>query len=369
MTQGRTPIIDLFAGAGGLGLGAVAAGGDLRLSVDSDFYSCETLRINDRHPGEVLQADVTDLTGLKLRSAAGLSDADDVIVIGGAPCQPFSKAAYWLDRGDEAAFRRARSRGEVVDRLHAPIEARPDSRRTLVSEYMRLVLETDAEGFVFENVPSILHPRNKAVFEALEQDAVDAGYSVRRVVATATQFGSPQSRQRVFLLGSKQSTPEAPNPTHGPGGARAIVTAGEAIGALDGDEFFEDGEVVTGTWAAHLREVPPGMNYKHHTAWAGHPSPAFEAETRYWNFLLKLSPERPSWTIPASPGPWTGPFHWTSRRLRIRELAALQSFPEDYTFAGPRREQVRQIGNAVPSVMGAAMVRAVLVAIETKANR
>ncbi|WP_439691113.1 DNA cytosine methyltransferase [Curtobacterium sp. SP.BCo] len=363
MAQSKIPVIDLFAGAGGLGLGAVAAGGDLRLSVDSDSYSCETLRINPDHPGEVLQADVTTVSGPDLRRRAKISASDPVVVIGGAPCQPFSKAAYWLDNGDEAAFRRARSRGEVGERLHAPIEARADSRRTLVSEYMRLVLEVDAEGFVFENVPSILHPRNKAVFEALEQDAEEAGYRIRRVVATAAQYGAAQNRQRVFLLGSKRSIPDAPSPTHGGDGLSPVVTAGEAIGDLDRQEYAEEGEVVSGRWAQHLREIPPGMNYKHHTEWAGHPSPTFEAETRYWNFLLKLSPDKPSWTIPASPGPWTGPFHWSSRRLRVRELAALQSFPVDYSFAGPRREQVRQIGNAVPSVMGAAMVASVISAI------
>ena len=242
MSQSKTPIIDLFAGAGGLGLGAVAAGGDLRLSVDSDFHSCETLRQNNVHPGEVLQADVTAITGADLRRSAGVAEAEALVVIGGAPCQPFSKAAYWLDKGEEAAFRRARSRGEVAERLHAPIEARTDSRRTLVSEYMRLVYEADAAGFVFENVPSILHPRNRAIFEALEQDAADAGYHTRRVVATATQYGSPQNRQRVFLLGAKDRMPEAPSPTHGAEGLLPIVTAGEAIGDLDRDEYFEEGE-------------------------------------------------------------------------------------------------------------------------------
>jgi DNA (cytosine-5)-methyltransferase 1 len=97
-----------------------------------------------------------------------------------------------------------------------------------------------------------------------------------------------------------------------------------------------------------LAEVPPGWNYKWHTAWAGHPRPSFVTETRFWNFLLKLSPELPSWTINASPGPWTGPFHWSTRRLRTPELGALQTFPRGYKFAGPRRERVRQIGNAVP---------------------
>ncbi|PPI20184.1 DNA cytosine methyltransferase [Rathayibacter sp. AY1B1] len=360
-------IIDLFAGAGGLGIGANLAGGDVRLSVDSDIHSVETLKMNATSKNErALRADVTALSGIDLRNHANLSRSEDVIVIGGAPCQPFSKAAYWLDPGDEASYRRAKARGEQAFRSGTPIQAREDSRRTLVHEFWRLVRETDAPGFVFENVPSILHPRNRHIFEALKSDAEDAGYSTTTIVATATNFGAPQSRQRAFLLGSLNGAPEEPRPTHSQHGLADTaewVTAGDALEPLDTKS--ENAEVVSGKWAQHLQEIPPGMNYKFHTAWAGHPTPTWETETRYWNFLLKLSPDRPSWTIPASPGPWTGPFHWSGRRLRIPELAALQNFPPNYRFAGPRREQVRQIGNAVPSVMAEAMVKSVLKTLGT----
>ena len=358
-------VVDLFAGAGGLGLGAELAGGRLVLSVDNDSYSCETLRLNKSARASVIEGDVTTLRGEDLLNAGGLRPTDDFVVVGGAPCQPFSKAAYWVDPGNEAAYRRARSRGDAVTKPAPLLEAREDSRRTLVHEFLRLVIEMDAPGFVFENVPSILHPRNKHIFEALRSDAEAAGYFTRTVVGTATHFGVPQARQRVFLLGSKEAIPEEPVATHGePGlGLQPIVTAGESLEPFSGDEFFEQGEDVDGRWAQHLREVTPGMNYKFHTAWAGHPSPTFETETRFWNFLLKLSPSRPSWTLAASPGPWTGPFHWDNRRLRTVEMAALQTFPADYVFAGPRRERIRQIGNAVPVKMGSAMIASVMSSI------
>lgn len=362
--KSQIPVIDLFSGAGGLGLGAQSTGGELRLSVDNDRYSVDTMLANPAlHGGTAVRGDVTALTGADLRQEAGLSLTEDVVVVGGAPCQPFSKAAYWVDPGKEAAFRRARARGESMERPMEPIAARPDSRRTLVHEFLRLVCESDASGFVFENVPSIMHPRNKHIFEALRADAESAGYSTTTVIATASDYGAPQTRQRVFLLGSLNEAPVAPEPTHAEKPGEDLlpwVTAGEALERFSGPEFAEEGEVVSGRWADHLRDIPPGMNYKFHTAWAGHPNPTFVTETRYWNFLLKLDPDRPSWTIPASPGPWTGPFHWSSRRLRIAELAALQGFPTGYTFAGPRREQVRQIGNAVPSMMASAMVGSVL---------
>lgn len=366
----QIPIIDLFSGAGGLGLGAKQAGGSLVLSMDNDRFAHSTMVANPSlHGGIATLADVTAVRGSDLRAMAGIGRGDDLIVVGGAPCQPFSKAAYWLDEGKDAAYRRARARGEVAARPDEPTEARPDERRTLVSEYWRLVSESNASGFIFENVPSILHPRNRPVFDALYAQAQASGYHLTRVVAKATEFGVAQSRQRVFLLGSRYAQPVPPSPTHSNTDPTlpSFVTAGQAIGHLDTIDRHEPEEVVKGTWAEHLAEIPPGMNYKHHTAWAGHPHPTFVTETRYWNFLLKLSPDKPSWTIPASPGPWTGPFHWTGRRLRTVELAVLQGFPEDYVFSGSRRERVRQIGNAVPAPMARAMAQSVLRTFTTSA--
>jgi DNA (cytosine-5)-methyltransferase 1 len=173
------------------------------------------------------------------------------------------------------------------------------------------------------------------------------------------------------VIGCRYGAPSLPRPTHALQPTRAsalkpIVGAGEVIEEYGSDKYFEPEEVVRGRWAQHLREVPPGWNYKAHTAWAGHPRPSFETETRFWSFLLKLAKERPSWTIAASPGPWTGPFHWESRRLRTPELAALQGFPRDYIVRGARRERVRQIGNAVPVPVAAALVRSLLEATECR---
>ena len=74
-------------------------------------------------------------------------------------------------------------------------------------------------------------------------------------------------------------------------------------------------------------------------------------------FLLKLHPLEPSWTIISQPGHYEGPFHWTSRRLRLEEIAGIQTFPEDYLFCGSRRSVHKQIGNAVPPLLGKAMIK------------
>lgn len=362
----KIPLIDLFAGAGGLAIGSEMAGADVRLSVELDATCCSTLRENFRKPShKVLQSDVSSLSGKDLRKYANLSASDPLIIVGGPPCQPFSKAAYWTDPGDESRFRRARARGEEVESPRAQLGPRLDQRRDLVGEFVRLVEESKATGFLFENVLSILHPRNKGLVDQLLSSFRRMGHKVTVVKVNAAEYGIPQLRQRLFILGHRAKQPMAPKPTHSldrekKNGLKLPVYAGAALKGLDKPCYSEPEEVVTGRWAKHLQEIPPGWNYKWHTAWAGHKEPSFEAETRFWSFLLKLSPDKPSWTIAASPGPWVGPFHWESRRLRTVELAALQTFPRKYKFSGPRRERVRQIGNAVPPQLAAVMIRQLL---------
>lgn len=359
------PVIDLFAGAGGLSIGATQAGGEVRASIELDATACETLSKNSRLHGAVANNDVSQLSGEDLRTIAGLTSTDPLIVVGGAPCQPFSKAAYWVENGDEARYRRARAAGEQSQKPQTKSEARPDERRNLVMEFWRLINESNANGFVFENVPSIRHPKNRPVLDAFKNATEQAGFYVTETLGKAVEHGVAQKRERVFLLGSKLRKPEVPAPTHSLPGKEdryllPTFSTGEALDGLDDKRFFEPEEVVQGRWADHLKSVPPGWNYKAHTAWAGHPDPTFVTETRFWNFLLKLDPAKPSWTLAASPGPWTGPFHWNSRRLRTVEMAALQGFPKEYEFAGSRRERVRQLGNAVPPPMARAMVAAVM---------
>lgn len=375
------PVVDLFAGVGGLGIGAREAGADVRLAVELDPVACATLGKNTRwaEKTDVLEADVTLLTGKQLREAARLGRRDQLVVIGGAPCQPFSKAAYWTEAGDDAAYRRARAAGiRNMARPPAPTIPRSDGRRTLVEHFARLVIESDADAFLFENVPAIAHPRNRPMLDGLVRVLSAAGHQITVTKVNAVAYGVAQRRERVFVLGSKVKVPESPRPTHRTAAGatsqadmnlKPMPTAGEACAPFRSTRYFEAEEVIHGRWADHLRTVPPGWNYKAHTAWGGHPNPTFETETRFWNFLLKLNPDLPSWTIAASPGPWTGPFHWDSRRLRVPELAALQGFPADYKLVGSRREQVRQLGNAVPPPVARQMVGAVLATLEVSNSR
>ena len=110
----------------------------------------------------------------------------------------------------------------------------------------------------------------------------------------------------------------------------------------------------------HLLElVPPGENYLFFTKERGHASPKFVWRSRYWSFLLKLSPHRPSWTIQANHSNNMGPFHWKNRYLRISEIKRLQTFDDHYEIAGDYRTQWKQVGNAVPPELARVIASAI----------
>ncbi|HCC56380.1 MAG TPA: DNA cytosine methyltransferase, partial [Solibacterales bacterium] len=345
----------------------------------------ETLRVNPQfRKTAILRADIAKLSGAALLQAAQMKRGEVGHLIGGPPCQPFSKAGYWTSSGDEARRREAqRAEGGFGDgpkekqksakrsRVHDPDR---DPRSGLLDEYVRILRSTQPEGFIFENVTSILHPTSRAMFDRFIAACRGVGYAVNYFPLNAANFGVAQKRKRVFVAGLKgKVAPSGPKATNriedepGEDGLPRAVSAGEAIAPFASKAQSEPNEVITGKWAQQLFEVPPGWNYKALSSWAGHPRPVFEAESRYWHFLLKLHPDKPSWTIAASPGPWTGPFHWDNRRLRTAELAGLQGFPVSYEFAGTVRSKRRQIGNAVPPPLAAAVIR--LVAAEICGTR
>lgn len=181
----------------------------------------------------------------------------------------------------------------------------------------------------------------------------DVAYAPAVFTFDAADYGVPQHRRRVFVVASRKGRMfELPAATHGrelaeAGGAR-FATAWDAIGDLAEND---DGPAATGAWAELLPSIPEGQNYQFHTR-RGDGEPLFGWRTRYWSFLLKLAKNRPSWTIQASPGSATGPFHWSNRRLSVRELARLQTFPDRWEFAGGSTAGRRQIGNAVPVAVG-----------------
>jgi DNA (cytosine-5)-methyltransferase 1 len=331
--------ISLFSGAGGLDLGVERAGYRVLAAVEYDTDAAATLRANFPH-SEVLERDIRTIETRELLKAAGLRVGEADLLIGGPPCTPFSKSGNWLE------YKRTGK----------------DTNADLLDHYLRILSEAKPRSFLLENVFGLAYRNHNAFWlKRLLSMFRELGYQVDHRVLLAADYGVPQRRQRLFILGSKDATPDFPTPTHsGPHETRRgwdeslvpHVTSKQAIGDLARQRSLtEPEEVVTGTFAHLLPEVPPGENYLYFTAKRGHPEPLFEWRSRYWNFLLKLDPNQPSPTIQAQPGPWVGPFHWQSRRLRLAEIKRLQTFPDDYEIVGSRRSAQIQIGNAVPPLL------------------
>lgn len=313
-----------------------AAGFNLLWANDSDPYACRTYEDNlGDHIvcGDVLEADIPQ----------GLSPD---VVVGGPPCQGFSVIGK-MDRSD------------------------PRSRHVF-----NLIDVADAAGarcFVLENVKALAtSPRWADVREALIEHATDHGFVAKLFVLNAADYGVPQTRERMFLVGIRDQVPEAPPPTT----AEARPTVREALDDLPPFGSPGNNSVVK------AKVVPAADPIMRPTAFMG--SLLFNGSGR------PLHLNSPAKTLPASMGgnatpildqdelehgkePWVVEYHRRLtnggrplkraprrlRRITVEEAAALQSFPSGWTFAGPQVAQLRQIGNAVPPLLALHVARAV----------
>lgn len=330
--------IGIFSGAGGLDVGAKRAGANLIRAVEIDADSVATLRANFPKL-RIDHADIAQVQFLEHRDSN-----QPRILIGGPPCQPFSKNGYWV-----------KSENRLIEK----------DPRNMVSQFLRAVEEVQPNGFLFENVDSLLHRPNLHVIENFIEAVSALGYRCRLHRANAADYGVPQVRKRIFVFGIRKrgrALLPAPTPTYSATpekfGLRPYNGVGAALKDFESDAYFEPSEITAnGTYAAELANVPPGSNYIALSHLEGYKGRTFRRGGRFWNFLHKLHPEQPAITIAAQPGPWVGPFHWTNRRLRVPEISAIQTFPRNYKFIGNRRSIQKQIGNAVPCLLAEAMVR------------
>jgi len=342
-------VVSLFSGCGGLDYGFEAAGWHIPFRNDVDSHSCRTLRLNG--DGAALCAPVEGLSPRDIRKHVGNGKNAVDLVIGGPPCQPFSKSAYW-SRGD-------------TRRLEDP-------RANTLNEYFRIVEDLTPKAFLLENVHGISYSGKEEGFQFLIQRIRDINrkkgtdYKPCWRVINAADYGVPQLRVRFFLVAFRDGKNfKFPEPTHGDVDAvnpslfdidrEPYTTAWDAIHDIQPDN--DEKLAVGGKWANLLPSIPEGENYLWHTDRKGG-LPLFGWRTRYWSFLLKLAKNRPSWTIQAQPGSAVGPFHWENRKLSRREMAAIQTFPEAFNIDSPRAEIQRQIGNAVPSLIAEMLGRA-----------
>lgn len=311
----RAPrVLSLFSGGGGLDLGFERAGAETVVCVDNDPESCKTLRYN-RPQWNVFEGDIR-----KYKPA--VEDID--VVIGGPPCQGFSSAG----KGDPN-----------------------DPRNYLWQEYFRVVDAVKPRAIVLENVSALAHGRNGDHLQGIMRALEKSGYKFEMGVLNAADYGVPQARRRLIVIGLRDGEPSLPEPTT----KGTPVTVKDAIGDLENAPYDRE-----------FSHVPP--NHAPHVAarWAGL-APG-EVDPNYRRGRLDY--DKPSVTIRAGGGygprgdhlaGFHPPIHPTQpRQLTVREAARIQSFPDDWILQGSKTAQGRQIGNAVPVKLGEAIGRHVV---------
>lgn len=329
-------MISLFSGAGGLDLGFARAGFTPLWANDVDPFAVQTYNANI---GEhAVCGDVT---------AVLMPEVSPDVVIGGPPCQGFS----------------------VIGRMRSD-----DPRSRHVSNFFDVVERLEPQAFVMENVKALgVNPRWAPLRDELRHRAESLGYSSRLVLLNAADYGVPQARERMFLMGVRGGeAPSVPQATT----AGRPMTVREALALLPA--YGSPGNDTT----SGARVVPSRVPVMRPTARKG--SLLFNGSGR------PLDLDQPAKTLPASMGgnatpivdqdelehgadPWVVGYHARLargsrplkrapshlRRLTVEEAAALQSFPSDFRFVGPRGAQYRQIGNAVPPGLGQAVAESI----------
>ena len=326
-------ILSLFSGGGGLDIAFHDAGFDAIQMVELNPRYVETLKLNAQE-GRIFEG--TEPLCIDIRDFQALDNLQIDFIVGGPPCQTFS-----------AAGRRA-----------AGVPGLDDPRGMLFQEYVRILHELKPKGFLFENVYGIIGAQGGKAWREIFNTFESAGYKISFRILDAADYGVPQHRERLIIVGLQDKYFAFPRPTHGPDSIdqRPYYTSGLAIQDLED----EKPEMVGGRYGYLLRDIPPGLNYSFYTEEMGHPYPHFSWRSKFSDLLYKADPDMPVRTIKAQGGQYTGPFHWDNRPFSIGELKRLQTFPDDYILAGGRLASIEQIGNSVPPQFGRMMAIAVL---------
>lgn len=373
--------IDLFAGAGGMSLGFEQAGFDIAAAVEIDPVHCAVHEFNFPET-KVIPHSVEGLSARRIRDLAGIDNREVDCVFGGAPCQGFSLIGH---------------------------RALDDSRNSLVRDFVRIVAELDARTFVFENVKGLTVGKHKTFLKELVSAFDEAGYDVRLPwkVLNAGNFGVPQSRERLILMGARKgdTLPDYPDPIVNIAGKSKRIsdlpngpTCEQALGDLpDADRFDEllfgdaqktDKFASPSNYAAELRCMTnDAWHYGHVRDWdrsqltssarTGHTeisrrrfSETREGTVEPISRFFKLPSDGVSNTLRAGTdgarGAFTSPrpIHYSyDRCVTVREMARLHGFPDWFRLNATKWHGARQIGNAVPPPLARAVAAKVIEAL------
>lgn len=331
--------VSLFSGCGGLDLGLQRAGFTHVFATDLDPNCGESHGANfDDVPFWVGNA--ADLSPGMIEEISGVGPGELELLAGGPPCPPFSKSRFY--------------------RKDMPRALDDAVGQETIGAYLSILEGLRPRAFLLENVAGLAYKVHDSALTEILSRATRAGYEISHRVINAADYGVPQMRERFFVVGMLGRQFEFPAPTHTKdpksdppsNSLPRWRTSGEVLCDLDTEENADDtGHFAGGKHHDLLKEIPPGDNYLYFTEKREHPNPVFKWRSRYWSFLLKLSPDLPSWTIQARRSNNMGPFHWRNRILRIEEVKRLQSFPDGWHLSGTIEQQWRQVGNAVPPLL------------------
>lgn len=346
--------LSFFSGAMGLDLGIEQAGFSIKLACEFD-KTCQAT-ISQNRPNLPLIGDVLNYSAEQIRKIAGVSGDIDLIV-GGPPCQAFSTA------GSRRGF--------------------DDARGNVFLSYIDLLLELRPKYFVIENVRGLLSASLKTIPSNNTEAWVESnlgkpggallyilrtlrkgGYGVTFNLYNTANYGVPQIRERVVIIGARDGSKVpylAPSHSeHGEHGLKKWVTLREAIDGLTEchHENFPEKRL------QYYRMLEPGQYWKDlppeiQPIAMGN---SYKLPGGKTGFYRRLGWDRPSCTLVTSPTmPATDICHPTENRpLSIEEYKRIQTFPDDWYLAGNLQKQYKQVGNAVPVLMGKAIGEALL---------
>ncbi|MCE2404590.1 MAG: DNA cytosine methyltransferase [Dehalococcoidia bacterium] len=366
--QARPTAIDLFAGAGGLSTGFQQAGFDVVAANDSDPYAAATYRLN--HPSTLfVGGSIESITEAEFLGGTGLHRGELDVLVGGPPCQAFS--VYNHRRG-----------------MH-------DERSGLFREYLRMVHGLLPRMVVIENVTGITSIDGGRAVHDIKDSLRNLGYHVESAVLKAEEYGVPQERRRIFFVGSRSYLPiRWPTPTYAAceniftigHNLKPLVTVDEAIGDLPTLNNSEGAEKMDYTAAPvsdyqrqsrsgsawvfnhvapqlapinleRMKHIPPGGSWRdipYQLLPAGMKLANRSDHTKRYG---RLHPDGQACTIMTRCDVhWGAYIHpYQDRAITVREAARFQSFPDKFQFLGSRGEQYKQVGNAVPPLLAAAV--------------
>lgn len=326
-------ILSLFSGAGGLDIGFHDAGFKIVECNEIEEAFAATI-IENSKSGQRLEGSSVVCSDIK-QYTPSLKNID--FIIGGPPCQTFSAA------GTRAAG----------------VNGTDDDRGNLFWEYVRILELLKPQGFLFENVYRIVGAQGGKPWRQIQQAFQDVGYKLYWRILDAADYGVPQFRERLIIVGLREGDFRFPFPSHGPDSSdqRNYYTASSATNDIIVKETNEN---LNGRHGHLLNGIPPGLNYSFYTERMGHPKPIFGWRSKFSDYLYKADPETPVRTIKAQGGQYTGPFHWENRRFTVSELKRLQTFPDNYTILGSYQKIAHQIGNSVPPQLARVLALSIL---------